>query len=285
MSDEIDKLVDAETEAELNAPKPKDLPADDKQLLARGAMTKAAARELTEQIKATVTATYVLIGRAHANKVWLSLGYDSWEDYVHQEFDMSKSRSYQLINQAKVMDAIQEVVPDGTTVSLTEAQARDVQKALPQITSKIKSATHNVSPTKAAGIVNKVIEDHREPKNDSGVVETTNPSEHKSKKDDAAKHDDSTNTKPSHGVAPVAPDNIIKDDDNDEQLDDGTEFDAFDDGNSSAMAISYIFAYFDGIGDPKDTAHHVDSPKESLESANKAITWLTAFRDELNNKS
>jgi hypothetical protein len=286
MTDEIDKLVDAETEAAMNAPKVEGIAQSDKDLIDSGCMTKNAARELTEQIKATATATYVLIHRAHENKVWVSLGYTSWESYVTSEFDMSKSRSYQLINQAKVVEAIKDVVPDGTRVSLTEAQARDVEKALPKITNRIKKATQNQSPDEASATVDNVVNESRKetrpPQNDSGVVETVNPDEGNVDKEPKLGKKSDKDSKGS-GVAPIESDGVMRPDENDEDIDD-EKFDAFDDSGSSVIAVGYIFAYFDGLGDPSDTAKSIDEPDEVLKNTDKAIAWLNSFRNGLKNR-
>ena len=99
MPDYMDQLVDAQTENELaelkKAAGSSHLDDDDRALMEEGAMTKAAAEEVTEAIKSYATATWVLVKRAHDGKAWKSLGYSTWADYVKTEFDMSASRSYQ----------------------------------------------------------------------------------------------------------------------------------------------------------------------------------------------
>lgn len=283
MSDEIDKLVDAETEAELNEPKPEGIPQSDKDLINAGYMTVHAARELTEQIKSTATATYVLIHRAHENKIWFSLNYKSWEAYVSHEFDISKSRSYQLIKQAEVVSAIKDVVPEGTDVSITEAQARDVAKALPKITAKIKNATRGQSPDEASTTVDNVIKQEREhnktPRNDSGVVET----EPQEKNQGLADGDNKPSKKKEQGrdgAAPIESGGLMRPDKNDEDIDD-EKFDAFDDSGSSVIAVGYIFAYFDGLSDPLETAKNIDEPQDALKNTNKALQWLNEFKSGL----
>mgnify|MGYP001501418733 FL=1 len=280
MPDEIDRLVDAETEAELNAPKPVGLAVRDNELISQGGMTRNAARELTEQIKATATATYVLIHRAHEYKVWLSLDYSSWADYVESEFDMSKSRSYQLINQAKVVDAIQDVVPDGTKVSLTEAQARDVEKALPRITERIRKETENQSPETASKTVNKVVQETRDELRDNPVNDTPPEETVPSAKPDYI--DDGDSPKKPAGKKSKTPKD--PDDSDDADMDNDFEsFNAFDNTGSSVISVGYIFAFFEGIGDPVETAKHLeDKDKDtSLKSAEEVIEWMTKFRDAI----
>lgn len=287
MPDEIDRLVDAETmmEAQALANRKPGLADEDRELLEAGAMTKDAARELTDQIKATATATYVLVHRAHELKCWMALGYKSWEDYVITEFDMSKSRSYQLINQAKVVEAIQEVVPDGTDILLTEAQARDVEKALPRITDRIKSKTEGQSPDEAAKTVQDVVEDERKQQKKESKSRTENDGvslldsdalDRESKKQEGKQPSARQNrTEDGNDDTPNPSDDDIMDDEADEDIDD------FNDVASSTLAVGYIFAYVEGLSDPAKTAAEIDNPKSTLKDANNAIDWLTKFRDSL----
>lgn len=94
------------------------------------------AEQLTNDIKSTTTALYVLLKRAHDTKAWASLGYKSWTEYISSEFDFSRARSYQLINQATVIEEINEA--SGVNIYLTEKEARDIKKRLPEITERLK---------------------------------------------------------------------------------------------------------------------------------------------------
>lgn len=96
------------------------------------ALSKDDAEKLTKDIQATTTALYILLKRAHDTKAWLSLGYKSWTDYIESEFEFSRARSYQLINQANVIEAIDDA--SGVPLYITEREARDIKKRLPEIT-------------------------------------------------------------------------------------------------------------------------------------------------------
>jgi len=48
---------------------------------------KDQARDLTDRIKAALTAAWDLIVEAHETRSWVVLGYPSWDDYCAQEFD------------------------------------------------------------------------------------------------------------------------------------------------------------------------------------------------------
>lgn len=136
-------------------------------------MSEEKAREITDAIRAAATATYVLLAQAHAGKAYKALGYDTWADYVRTEFSLSASRSYQLLDLSKVVNEIEEVVPEGTVIKLTEAQARDIKRELPKITEQIKEATADLDPEEASEAVDRIIEDIREQKklDDAAVQE------------------------------------------------------------------------------------------------------------------
>lgn len=124
-------------------------------------MNAEEAEEITEAIRSSVTATYILIARAHSQKAHIALGYNTWEEYVNEEFDISASRSYQLLNMNKVVEEIEEVTPEGTEVKLTEAQARDIKRELPRITERIEEETRELPPEEAAEAVKRVVEEER----------------------------------------------------------------------------------------------------------------------------
>jgi len=51
-----------------------------------GALTKPEARELTQQIRASIEATWKLVVKAYMQRAWAAMGYESWDRYVLAEF-------------------------------------------------------------------------------------------------------------------------------------------------------------------------------------------------------
>lgn len=125
-------------------------------------MSEARAREITEAIRSAATVTYVLLAQAHAQNAHRALGYETWADYVREEFDMSAQRSYQLLDLSKVTNEIESVVPEGTEVKITEAQARDIKRELPMVTEKIREAIDEGEDPEDA--VERVVDEAREQK-------------------------------------------------------------------------------------------------------------------------
>lgn len=157
MTDILELIDDDDASAEIFELEDEDFEAPDEDQL-----TEAKARELTNAIKAAAEATYVLLARAHQGKAFKALGYSTWAEYVNQEFEISTQRSYQLLNLSKTIEAIEAVAPEGTTVKLTEAQARDIKRELPFITSKIAEETEDLDRDEAAEKIDQIVKDARD---------------------------------------------------------------------------------------------------------------------------
>lgn len=104
------------------------------------ALSKTEATKLTKKIKEATDHLWYLLIDAHEGKAWRALGYASWEAYVKAEFGMGRSRSYQLLDQGKVVEALRDATGDlSTSVDISEAAARDLKDDLPAVTGAIKA--------------------------------------------------------------------------------------------------------------------------------------------------
>lgn len=151
MDDGLDDAVIAETDLEIIAPIDFTEP-----------LTEVEARSLTETIRNAVDVVWALIARAHAGGAWKALGYDTWAEYVREEFDMSRSRSYQLLDQARVVREIEAAVPEGTSVRITEAAARDLKGVLEEVVPEIRERTEGLDPEDAADVLDEIVAEQRE---------------------------------------------------------------------------------------------------------------------------
>lgn len=290
MPDFMDQLVDAQTANEM-----KDLKAvvangnglddEDRALLEDGAMSKAAAQEVTEAIKSYATATWVLVKRAHDGKAWKSLGYSTWADYVQTEFDMSTSRSYQLINQAEVISTLEDAAPDGTKLMLTEAQTRDIKQVLPRITEKVKAETASDSPAVAADKINDIVQKEREAiHNDMDSVQEDSfqdldekgsaPKEDRLKASDSEVGYGAVTT----GLEDVDLDAPVSDGDNDSD-DDLYNPSEVSEGETDLL---YLFQYFErlaGETTPQELAKvYKDDVNNLKDKSDSIIKWFTDLR-------
>jgi hypothetical protein len=109
------------------------------------------ARKITDAIRGQVDRVWRLLVDAHDGQAWVALGYSSWDAYVRAEFGMSRGRSYQLLDQGRVIAAIGDASGDvSTTVDISERDARDLKDQLPAATAAIRARVEaGESPKKA----------------------------------------------------------------------------------------------------------------------------------------
>lgn len=135
-----------------------DLPAD-----ISAPMTTDQARELTDTIRSTSEVLYVLLARAHAGRAWEALGYSSFAQYVKEEFDMSRSRAYQVLDQARVVAAIEAAAPEGADLPvISEAAARDLKTIIGEVVPEIEQRTALVPAHEAGQVVEEIVEEYRD---------------------------------------------------------------------------------------------------------------------------
>lgn len=143
------------------------------------ALSDSEAKELTDEITAYMRRAsekiHELVARAHAGKAHIALGYATWGDYVTGELDMSVSRSYQLINLNRVITVFDEALPDGASVELTEAVARDVHRDLDAIAGRIREETAGLDADDAAARAGEIVEEERSRIRDSRASEKAEP--------------------------------------------------------------------------------------------------------------
>jgi len=123
-------------------------------------MTKDEARALTDQIRGAINQAWDLLLSAYEQRAWASLGYASWEAYVRGEFDISRQRAYQLIDQGRAIRAIGEAAGLSTTVDITERDARDIKPVLDEVAEEIKERVEAGEDPKS--VVGEVIQAKRE---------------------------------------------------------------------------------------------------------------------------
>lgn len=120
---------------------------------------------LNETIKATAEVLYVLVNKAYIGKIWVQLGYTSFKSYVTEELNMSRSRAYQLLDLAKVVEKIEEIAPEGTEISIKEVVARDIKNVIddliPEIEKGLAELDDNEDP---ADYINAVLKEAQESK-------------------------------------------------------------------------------------------------------------------------
>jgi hypothetical protein len=138
-------------------------------------LTRETATELTRSIRDAAEVIWVLIARAHAGKAWKALGYSNWAEYVNDEFNMSRSRSYQILDQAKVIAAINEATPQGAELSVSESSARDLKYVIQEAVPEIKEKTQGLPPEEAVAVTQEIIAKYENKQSDPEDEEAALP--------------------------------------------------------------------------------------------------------------
>ncbi|MFJ4576776.1 hypothetical protein ACIP4W_36330 [Streptomyces sp. NPDC088846] len=93
---------------------------------ARPPLTAEQAREMTaglreamDDVRRSVAVLAARVRAAHAAKVWLPLGFTSWESYCDAEFGISRAQAYRLLDVARALAAIHDALAAGPGTSRT----------------------------------------------------------------------------------------------------------------------------------------------------------------------
>ena len=120
------------------------------------------ARALTDSIRNAAEVLWVNLAQAHAGQAWVALGYSTWGDYVTAEFNISRSRSYQILDQAKVIQAIGQATPEGTHIEVSETAAREIKGIMTELAPRIEEHTRNLPPEEAKVVVKDMVAESRD---------------------------------------------------------------------------------------------------------------------------
>lgn len=125
-------------------------------------LNESEAREITNKIRTTTNVLYLLIARAHAGKAHVALGYSSFENYIKEEFNYSKSYAYKLLNQANVINAIEAVSPEGTQVYVSDATARGLKASMDDFIPELEERMVGVPADEAGEVIEELIAEYKE---------------------------------------------------------------------------------------------------------------------------
>jgi len=224
-------------------------------------MTREEATELTEDIKATTSALYIFLRRAHDDRAWIALGYTTWGEYVAKEFEFSRARSYQLLNQANVIEELSEA--SGVPLYITERDARAIKKRLPEITEKLKKEVkdNGLDKEEAEKKVKEIIEDDDEEKDSEG--------------EEPKKHKKNTEDDDAYEEAPLVDCEL---ENTGEELSEEDKF--------ILENLVMTFNIFKSLPEVKAFSRRVKNStvekKALIELAESSFAWITQFLDEIN---
>jgi hypothetical protein len=119
------------------------------------------ARELTERIRTALEDVCLLLMEAHTRRVWIPLGYRSWSEYVQIELAMSRSRSYELLNHARLVQAIQAEAGISQAPSISTYAAGLLRPHLAEIILAIRERVATLPEEQATAAVQEIVEEAR----------------------------------------------------------------------------------------------------------------------------
>jgi hypothetical protein len=120
-----------------------------------------AARTLTEKIKSAANNFSLLLLEAQERQAWVALGYRTWERYVRQEFGLSRTRSYELLDHGRLIRAIQATTGVSLIAEIPPYAARKVKPYFGQFIAGLKSRVEGRSAEEIPLIVSDVIRNTR----------------------------------------------------------------------------------------------------------------------------
>jgi uncharacterized protein YgfB (UPF0149 family) len=100
-------------------------------------LTKDEAQALTAKIKSYAGVLSELLVKAHDGQAWRALGYATWGEYIATEFDMSRSRAYQLISHARFVAELDAGSVSTNVDNLTEGETRGLGPVVGEVKAKI----------------------------------------------------------------------------------------------------------------------------------------------------
>lgn len=120
-----------------------------------------AARALTERIKSAANNFSLLLMEAQERQAWVALGYRTWERYVRQEFGLSRTRSYELLDHGRLIRAIQATTGVPLIAEIPPYAARKVKPYFSQFLAGLRSRVEGKAPEEIPLIVTDVIRNTR----------------------------------------------------------------------------------------------------------------------------
>ena len=117
------------------------------------ALSKDAARQLTDQIRSDAQGLWISLLRAFEGDAHGILGYSSWHAYCHEEFQVGQSHSYRLVEAARVIELVEADSPIGERTISSESVAREFTPMLgdPDALKDAHAEAVRTAPLRAVG--------------------------------------------------------------------------------------------------------------------------------------
>jgi hypothetical protein len=124
-------------------------------------LDEADARALTEQIKHATRQVCMLLYEAHRGRAWLALGYATWDQYVQSELGLSRTRSYELLDQGKVLRAVMAAAGISGIPDISAYAAGQIKPYLPELIETVRERAAGLPEQLALVVVVQVVRERR----------------------------------------------------------------------------------------------------------------------------
>lgn len=101
-------------------------------------VTASEARTLTDAIKRSANQLWALLLEAHDKRAWVALGYPSWREYAKAEFSFGQSQGYRLLDQGRVIRALEQGANSPIGEIVSEKVARDIKPHLAAVVADVQ---------------------------------------------------------------------------------------------------------------------------------------------------
>lgn len=130
-------------------------------------LTEAEALKLTAEIKAWAGTLWQKLKQAHDGKAWKAMGYGSWTEYLSTEFDVSRSRGYQLVAHANAIAELADAagVEVSTMVDTSERITRglDLASTAEEVRRQVAVLPQDATDDERAAVTRRVVNFRRAP--------------------------------------------------------------------------------------------------------------------------
>jgi len=121
-------------------------------------LTRDEAVRLTQRIRDAAQEVWQLLVESYERQAWAVLGYSSWREYATTEFDIGQSHAYRLLDQARVVTALEEAVGGVSPMGeISERDARRIKPHLAAVTDELQERTAGLEPEQVKEVLREVI--------------------------------------------------------------------------------------------------------------------------------
>jgi hypothetical protein len=124
-------------------------------------LNEEGARALTERIRNATQHVCMLLMEAHEGRAWSALGYRTWERYVKREFGLSRSRSYELLDQGRVIAELRGAAGMSEIPDISAYAAVQIKPYLGEVARCIRERTSRQTGEHVRDIIGEVVQQQR----------------------------------------------------------------------------------------------------------------------------